>query len=187
RAVDAPAPRAAHHLAGAGGAWPRHGGHPRGAGPGARGGGRHPALGPDRRLRGGPHPRDPRPASVPRRRVATGDPHARRGRTRLGRAPGARLRHPRRREAPGHPHPAAPPGAGPERANRGDHRRRGAPAGAGTGAGAAMMRPTRRALVVAGAGVPLALLPALLSPRLWPVWTVALLLFLLMLGLDAVL
>ncbi|HEY1906967.1 MAG TPA: hypothetical protein VGG91_13050, partial [Myxococcaceae bacterium] len=50
-----------------------------------------------------------------------------------------------------------------------------------------MMRPTRRALVVAGAGVPLALLPALLSPRLWPVWTVALLLFLLALGLDAVL
>lgn len=50
-----------------------------------------------------------------------------------------------------------------------------------------MIRPTRRALVVAGAGVPLALLPALLSPRLWPVWTVALLLFLLALGLDVVL
>lgn len=50
-----------------------------------------------------------------------------------------------------------------------------------------MMRPTRRALVVAGAGVPLALLPALLAPRLWPVWALALLLFLLALGLDAVL
>ena len=49
-----------------------------------------------------------------------------------------------------------------------------------------MMRPTRRALVVAGAGVPLALVPALLSPRLWPVWAVALLLFVLALGLDAV-
>jgi uncharacterized protein (DUF58 family) len=50
-----------------------------------------------------------------------------------------------------------------------------------------MMRPTGSALVVAGAGVPLALLPALLSARLWPVWAVALLLFLLALGLDALL
>ena len=50
-----------------------------------------------------------------------------------------------------------------------------------------MMRPTRTALVVAGAGVPLALLPALVSPRLWPVWAVALLLFLLALGLDGLL
>jgi uncharacterized protein (DUF58 family) len=50
-----------------------------------------------------------------------------------------------------------------------------------------MIRPTRSALVVAGAGVPLALLPALLSARLWPVWAVALLLFVLALGLDALL
>ena len=50
-----------------------------------------------------------------------------------------------------------------------------------------MIRPTRRALVVAGLGVPLSLLPALLSSRLWPVWAIALLLFLLALGLDAVL
>src|SRR5262245_50221024 len=49
-----------------------------------------------------------------------------------------------------------------------------------------MIRPTSRALVLAEAGVPLSLLPALLTPRLWPVWTVALLLFLLALGLDAV-
>ena len=50
-----------------------------------------------------------------------------------------------------------------------------------------MIRPTRSALVVAGAGVPLSLLPALLSPRLWPLWGVALLLFLLALGLDVLL
>jgi uncharacterized protein (DUF58 family) len=50
-----------------------------------------------------------------------------------------------------------------------------------------MIRPTRSALAVAGAGVPLSLLPALLSPRLWPLWAVALLLFLLALGLDVLL
>ncbi|HEY1335215.1 MAG TPA: hypothetical protein VGF31_13225, partial [Myxococcaceae bacterium] len=50
-----------------------------------------------------------------------------------------------------------------------------------------MIRPTRRALLVAGAGVPLSLLPALLSSRLWPVWGISLVLLLLALGLDAVL
>ena len=50
-----------------------------------------------------------------------------------------------------------------------------------------MMRPTRSALLVAGVGVPFALLPALVCARLWPVWAVALLLFVLALGLDAVL
>ena len=40
-----------------------------------------------------------------------------------------------------------------------------------------MIRPTRSALVVAGVGVPVALLPALVSAKLWPVWAVALLLF----------
>ena len=50
-----------------------------------------------------------------------------------------------------------------------------------------MMRPTRRALAVAGAGVPLALLPALVSAGLWPVWAVAVLLLALALGVDGLL
>ncbi len=50
-----------------------------------------------------------------------------------------------------------------------------------------MIRPTPRAVLLAAAGFPVALLPALVHPRLWGAWLVAFALLLLGIGLDAVL
>ncbi len=49
------------------------------------------------------------------------------------------------------------------------------------------VRPTRRAIVTAAAGLPLALLPAAVDPRLWPLWVAFLGAFALALGVDALL
>lgn len=49
------------------------------------------------------------------------------------------------------------------------------------------MRPTRRAILLAAIGVPVALLPAAVHPRLWPFWPVYLAAFALLLGTDALL
>jgi uncharacterized protein (DUF58 family) len=50
-----------------------------------------------------------------------------------------------------------------------------------------MMLPSRRALVLAALGLPIALLPALVDTRLWPVWLSFLFLLLLLTGADALL
>ncbi len=50
-----------------------------------------------------------------------------------------------------------------------------------------MIAPTRRAVLLAAAGFPLALLPALVSPSLWGAWLVAASLTVLAVGLDAIL
>lgn len=49
------------------------------------------------------------------------------------------------------------------------------------------LRPTRRAIAAAAAGLPLALLPAVVQPRLWPLWLAFLGVFALALGADALL
>ena len=49
------------------------------------------------------------------------------------------------------------------------------------------MRPTWRAVLLAGLGVAVALLPAAVHPRLWPLWTAFLGVFVLALGADALL
>ena len=49
------------------------------------------------------------------------------------------------------------------------------------------MRPTWRAVLLAGLGVAVALLPAAVHPRLWPIWTAFLGAFVLALGADALL
>lgn len=49
------------------------------------------------------------------------------------------------------------------------------------------MRPTRRAVVVAALGLPVALLPTIVHPRLWPFWPLYLGAFVLAFGLDALL
>jgi uncharacterized protein (DUF58 family) len=49
------------------------------------------------------------------------------------------------------------------------------------------MRPTWRAVLLAGLGVAVALLPAMIHPRLWPLWTAFLGAFVLALGADALL
>lgn len=49
------------------------------------------------------------------------------------------------------------------------------------------MRPTRRAIAVAGAGLLVALLPVVVDPRLWPFWPVFLGAFALALGADGLL
>lgn len=50
-----------------------------------------------------------------------------------------------------------------------------------------MIHPTPRAVALAAAGVPIALLPALVHPRLWGLWLVAAALTALAIGLDALL
>jgi len=49
------------------------------------------------------------------------------------------------------------------------------------------MRPTRKALVLAACGLPIALLPAVADPRLWVIWPVFLCALALVLGCDALL
>jgi len=49
------------------------------------------------------------------------------------------------------------------------------------------MRPTRRAIALAAGGLLVALLPAIVSPRLWPFWPVSLAVFTLLLAADALL
>jgi len=49
------------------------------------------------------------------------------------------------------------------------------------------MRPTRRAIAAAAFGLPVALLPAAVHPRLWPLWLAFLGVFALALGADALL
>jgi uncharacterized protein (DUF58 family) len=49
------------------------------------------------------------------------------------------------------------------------------------------LRPTRRAIILAALGLPVALLPTIVHPRLWPLWPGYLGLLLLLVGLDAVL
>jgi uncharacterized protein (DUF58 family) len=50
-----------------------------------------------------------------------------------------------------------------------------------------VMRPTRFAIAVAAGGLLIALLPAAVDPRLWPLWPVSLVSFLLLLAADAAL
>src|SRR5262249_59241044 len=87
-----------------------------------------------------------------------------------GRPGRPRLRHPGRCQDPHRPR-AAPPAR--PRAGRGDrgahHRVRPAP-DRRPGGGPPLMRPTRRAMVLVAAAIPLALVPALVSPRLWTLW-----------------
>jgi uncharacterized protein (DUF58 family) len=49
------------------------------------------------------------------------------------------------------------------------------------------VRPTRRAVLVAALGLPVALLPTIVHPRLWPFWPLYLGAFVLAFGLDALL
>jgi uncharacterized protein (DUF58 family) len=49
------------------------------------------------------------------------------------------------------------------------------------------LRPTRRAIVLTALGLPVALLPTIVHPRLWPLWPGYLGLLVLLFGLDAVL
>ena len=97
------------------------------------------------------------------------------------------LRHPRRREGPRPPGPPPPrrprPGGGGGRAQR----RHGAAEGGRGGEGPAVISPTPRAVAAAAALFPIALLPALVHPRLFGLWIVAAALLALALGLDAVL
>jgi uncharacterized protein (DUF58 family) len=50
-----------------------------------------------------------------------------------------------------------------------------------------MSRPTRTALLLAALGLPISLLPALLAPRLWPLWLLFVLLLGLFIGADVLL
>ena len=49
------------------------------------------------------------------------------------------------------------------------------------------MRPTRRAILLAALGLPIALLPVAVHERLWPFWPMYLGLLALALGVDSVL
>ena len=49
------------------------------------------------------------------------------------------------------------------------------------------MRPTRRAILLAALGLPVALLPVVIHPRLWALWPAYLGLLALALGADALL
>src|SRR5262249_11539414 len=93
--------------------------------------------------------------------------HAGLGVARLRDPAGARLRHPRRREGAGDPGAAPPPGAVARRRDRGPYPgphpgRDPRPHG-----GAAMMRPTPRAVLLFAWGVAPALFLVIFRPELW--------------------
>ena len=139
------------------------------------------------RLRRGPRAGHPRPAGPPLRGLAARRQHARHRGPGPGGGAGAGLRHPRRRQGAG-PAGAAPPGgAGAGGGDRGAHHRRGGGEGRRGGRGPPVIAPTRRAILLAAAGLPLALLPALVAPSLWGAWLVAGALSALAFGLDLLL
>ena len=99
------------------------------------------------------------------RRLDAGGQYAGRRRARLRRAPGPRLRHSRRHQDPGAAG-AAPPAGAVARAPRS---KAWAPTGccarSSTGGGAAMIRPTRRAVLLFALGVPFAFLLVISTRR----------------------
>ena len=93
--------------------------------------------------------------------------HAGVGGARLRGAAGPRLRHSGRYQGSCIAGVAAPPHHFAERRDRGPDRRSDSARGARPDTGAAMIRPTLRALLIFAAGIPLALLIVLYSPGLW--------------------
>ena len=113
-------------------------------------------------------PGHPRAFLARGRRLDARRQHAGRRRARLRGAAGPRFRDPGRREVPGLAGAAASPHAVAGRGDRGPHRRPDPARDHRPDAGAAMIRPTARMVLIFVGGIPLALFVVIYDPALWP-------------------
>src|SRR5207247_800190 len=107
------------------------------------------------------------------RRLAARREHARHGRARARGAERARLRDARRREEARGRRARAPDRPRGGHGDRRAHGRSRSQTGLEGGPGAAMT-PSPRAALLFALGIPLAIAPAVLGTRLWPLWLAAL-------------
>src|SRR5688572_8285618 len=149
--------------------------------------GRHrsPPVAGDRGLRGRPGARHPRPPVPAVRRLAARRQHAGDRVSGLCRDRGARLCDPGRCQVPVRSVPAPSPGAGARRGDRGHYGRARDRTDHRPGAGAAMIQPTRRAIVLVSAAAPLSLAVAALDADLWPIGLSYLLFVLALIAFDS--